>query len=150
MFNLYNRRPSTFWCHLWRNRYKWRCESWAEACGYGAGAAESQVMLLQTTILTDLILKSSRLSAFNLPFWFHTSHHQLCAFFKMFLGEVCEYICFFILYSSSHHWCSANCFYLFVGYACALQLNAFQCSSHAITPIHMKHIFQFLVKGVGK
>lgn len=68
-----NRYSNPFWHYLWWNRRKWRCESRAEACGYGAGAAASQVMF-PTTILTCLFLTVS----INIMFCFLA--HALRAF----------------------------------------------------------------------
>lgn len=71
--NFYTRNPSTLWYYLWWNRHKWRCESWAEACGYGAGATESQVTFLQTTIVRYKITIPLKLSTWFLLLIAHIS-----------------------------------------------------------------------------
>lgn len=84
MPNFYIRHPSTLWHYLWRNRHKWRCESWAEACGYGAGATESQVMYY----FNPFNSKWLQTQYMNFASWFHTSH-RLYGFTKNVFENMC-------------------------------------------------------------
>ena len=78
---LFNRHSSTLWCHFWWNRHKWRCESWTEACGYGAGATESQVMLLYYYYFRILNSKEVQHELIGFNSWLSASH-KLYTFFQ--------------------------------------------------------------------